>query len=153
MDGKIKAALVVGLAVLVLNLGSGMLCQLCPLTLSLIAGALAGWLAVLWGSAEVEAGQPATAGAIAGILVGIAGFGGQILSVIGNMSFFAATGFVNPLTGEPMVGPERTAGIIGALGIWGCAGVVVVALTVGVAALAARLAADRRAVPPAPADF
>ncbi len=141
MNAKLKAGLIVGGALLILNLGTGLICQLCPMALSIVGGALTGWLALKW--AAMPPKQPPADGAIAGGLAGLGGFVGQILSVIINTMLFARGGFVNPLTGEQLVGQEQTIGVLGGIGIWGCGGLVAIALAAGAGALMAMVLSDR----------
>ena len=144
MDGKIKAALVVGGALLLLNLGSGLVCQLCPLTLSLMGGAMAGWQAVLWTGPPARYRPPAGEGAIGGLQAAIGGFVGQVIATIVNSVYLATSDLLDLIAGQPLTDREAATISLIALAIWGCVGVLTVAASVGLAALTAKLAAARR---------
>jgi hypothetical protein len=149
MQPKFKAALIVGGVLLILNLGTGVLCQLCPFALSLIAGVVVGWLTIRW--TPVKPANPPADGAIAGGLAALGGFVGQLISLVLNVVVFASMGFVNPLTGEQLsTGQEQGVAIASGIGIWACGGLVAVLVTAGVAALVAMLVANNKTYPEAP---
>ncbi len=148
MDAKIKAALAVGGGLLVLNLGLGLVCQALPVTLTVIGGALAGWLAISWAKDRDLEESPAAEGAIAGTLAGIAGFLGQVGAAVINALFVVSTPLENPFSGIPFTEQEAAAGGAFAVVCWGCAGMAAVAASVGAAALAAKYAAERPTLEP-----
>ncbi len=142
MQSKFKAGLIVGGVLLAVNFFSGLICQLCPLALSLVAGGLAGWLTIQW--ATQRPANPPLDGAIAGALAGVGGLVGQLISLVINMTLFASGGFETPFGPTLSNQEEQAIAVMAGGGIWGCGGLVAFVVAAGVGALAAMFFVDKK---------
>lgn len=143
MSSSLRAGLVIGLAVFLIGLPAGLMCQICVPILALASGAVAGYLSQTWG--EPDAGPPAQSGAIAGGIAGIAALLGQSASAVANGLLLSSGMIENPF--EQFTGPVDEGSMIAGVAIWICVGVAGAAMAAGAGALAAHLKGQKPRVP------
>jgi hypothetical protein len=137
MKSSIQWGLIVGGVGLFLNIAVSGFVGLCGPFFTLLAGTLAGWLAVR-GQLFPERGQRTTRGAVAGALTGGLMLIGQVIGGILALLFIQSSGagvFGQPV---PTEGPELTGFWVGGIAVGLCFGLIGTALgSAGGAGLAA----------------
>jgi hypothetical protein len=150
MQPRIRIGLIVGVIGLVLNICVAGFIGICGPFFSLIAGAIAGFLAAQQEKPFTKkegARAGATAGGIAGALIII----GQILGGIGALAYMQSTGTQTPFGQMPDLGdPATSIGFYaGGVGTALCFGIVGALLAAGAGAGAGYLAtSDQPTMPP-----
>ncbi len=152
MQPRVKFGLIVGIIGLVLNSCVSLAFGICGPVMSLVAGAVAGFLTARAEAAPTQAGN-AKAGAISGAIAGALVLLGQLCGAAGALVLALNMDFA-PLGGS-LPNPGDTGGMIGfwlgGLGIGACFGLLGVVLAAGAGALIAYLTTPSRpAIPPPP---
>jgi hypothetical protein len=135
-----KAVLIVGIASFFVFLGVTLFLPPCALCIAMLAGAVAGWLAVLWGQ-PIDENQASGIGAKAGALAGIGALVGQLVGGVLNALLVSPQDAIEILKslGIPssdLVMASNAAYYLGAIGGEVCCGLLNIGLFAGLGALA-----------------
>ncbi|HAV79060.1 MAG TPA: hypothetical protein DCX53_17050 [Anaerolineae bacterium] len=152
MQPRIKLGLTIGAIGLVLNICVAGFIGLCGPVLSLIAGAVAGYLTTMQEKPATKS-DGARAGAISGAVAGVLIIVGQILGGIGALIYIQSTGAPTLFGDVPSISsdPAQLVGYyIGGIGTGICFGVVGALLAAGTGAGAGYLATTEQtgSIPP-----
>lgn len=150
MKPRIRMGLIVGGIGLLLNVCIAALMGICGPFVSLLAGGVAGYLAVQQEKPSIksEGGKiGAIAGSIAGALVSI----GQIIGGVVALSFIQMSGIQSPIGQVPSVNGspvEIAAYYLGGLGTGVCFGLIGIVLAAGIGAAAGYISTNEQPVSP-----